>query len=80
MNPYEWIWSRTPINRPFTYALRDAYHRCEFVWIVGLIAVGVAIGHHFDWLETLKILGLFTIGFIAGHLFWGKEWKEGQKG
>lgn len=79
-NPYKKLWSLTPINRPFTYALRDLWHKAEFVWIVALIAVGVWLGHNFDWIEVLKILGIFTIGYIGGHLFWGKQYIEDQKG
>ena len=79
MDFYKWIWSHTPIKRPFTYFLRDAWHKCEYLWIIGLIAIGVALGHHFGWLDVLKFLAVFTVGFIAGHLFWGKEWIEGQQ-
>ena len=63
----------------WSYILRDAWHKCEFVWIIGLIAVGVAVGHHFDWLAVLGVMAVFTIGFIGGHLFWGKDYVEGQK-
>ena len=79
MKIYRWIWSRVG-GRPFTYILRDIYHKFEFIWIVGLIAVGVALGHHFDWIEVLRIMGIFTIGYIGGHLFWGKEYQKGQPG
>ena len=79
-NLYKKLWSLTPINRPFTYWLRDLWHKFEFVWIIGLVAIGVWLGHHFDWIEVLKIMGIFTIGYIAGHLWWGKEWIEGERG
>ena len=74
---YRIIWK--PVGRPFTYILRDIWHRMEFVWIIVLIAVGVWMGHNFDWLEVLKILGVFTIGFIFGHLFWGRKYIPNQK-
>ena len=77
---YKKLWSLTPIGRPFTYWLRDLWHKMEFVWIVGLFAVGVAVGHNYDWLTVLKVLGIFTIGYIAGHLFWGKNYIENEKG
>ena len=77
-NIYKKLWSLVG-NRPWTYILRDVYHRYEFIWIVALVAVGVWIGHHFDWLEVLKIMGIFTIGYIFGHLFWGKKWIPSQK-
>ncbi len=80
MNLYKWIWSRTPINRPFTYWIRDLWHKAEFVWIIGLIAIGVWMGHNFNWIEVLKIMGIFTIGFTFGHFFWGKIYIPSQKG
>ena len=72
MNAYKWLYMLTPIKRPFTYWLRDLWYRAEFVWIIGLIAVGVWMGHHLDWIEVLRILGIFTVGYIFGHLFWSK--------
>ena len=71
-----WFWA----GRPFTYILRDLYLRAEFVWIIGLVAIGVAIGHHYDWIIVLKIMVIFTIGYIFGHLFWGRDYIEGEKG
>ncbi len=77
---YKWIWSYTPLKRPFTYWLRDLWHKFESIWIIGLIAIGVSMGHHYDWIMVLKILGVFTIGFIIGHLFWGKDYIPDEKG
>jgi len=79
MNPYKWLWSRIG-GRPLTYQLRDLWHKAEFVWIVALIAIGVWLGHQANWLDVLKILAIFTAGYIAGHLFWGKDWQENQGG
>ena len=79
-NPYKWgLWHWIG-GRPFTYILRDVYHKAEFLWIIVLVAIGVAIGHHYDWVTVLKIMVIFTIGYICGHLFWGKEYQEGEKG
>ena len=82
MNIYKWIYTKvTPwIGRPYTYLLRDLWHKCEFVWIMGLVALGVVLGHHYDWITILEVLGIFTVGFIFGHLFWGKQYVPGQKG
>ena len=79
MDFYKLIWSHTPIGRPFTYWLRDLWHKFEYLWIIGLVAIGVTLGHHYDWIMVLKILGIFTIGFIVGHLFWGKDYIENQQ-
>ena len=77
-DPYKklWFWA----GRPFTYILRDLWYKAEFVWIVALIAVGVWMGHHLDWIEVLKVMGIFTLGFIFGHLMWGKDYIENQPG
>jgi len=77
MNIYEFLWLHTT-GRPWTYVIRDLWHRFEFVWIVILIAAGVTLGHNFDWIEVLKIMGIFTLGFILGHCFWGKEYVPDQ--
>ena len=79
-SPYKKLWSLTPIGRPFTFWLRDLWHKFEIVWIIGLIAIGVWMGHNFEWLEVLKIMGIFTIGYIAGHLFWGRTYIPNQHG
>jgi len=79
-NPYKWgIWIWLG-GRPITYQLRDLWHKAEFVWIILLIACGVALGHAFDWITVLKIMGIFTLGFIFGHLFWGTKYIEDQPG
>jgi len=80
MNFYKWIWSKTPINRPFTFWLRDLWHKGEFVWIITLVAVGVALGHNLDWIQVLIVMGIFTLGFTFGHLFWGKPYIPNQQG
>lgn len=74
---YKWWWSRLG-GRPFTYQIRDLWHKAEFVWIIVLVAVGVALGHNFDWIEVLKIMGIFTMGYIFGHLFWGRRYIPNQ--
>jgi len=73
------IWGWTT-KRPWTYVIRDTWHKAEFLWIIGLVALGVAMGHNFDWLEVLKIMGIFTAGFTFGHFFWGKKYIPNQQG
>jgi len=76
---YKKLWSLTT-GRPFTFILRDIWHKFEWFWIIALISTGVWMGHHFAWVEVLKYLGVFTVGYIGGHLFWGKEYKPNQQG
>lgn len=74
---YRWLWSRIG-GRPWTYILRDTYHKAEVLWLIGLVAVGALLGHWF-WKSIFYILLIFAIGYAAGHLFWGKDWVDGQR-
>ena len=73
MNIYEALYSRVG-GRMWTYILRDSYHKAEFVWIMCLMAVGVVCGHFLNFVIILVGLGIFTMGFIFGHLFWSKDY------
>jgi len=77
MSLYKALWSRIG-GRPWTYILRDTWHKFEGLWIVSLVAVGALIGH---WLWDLIFwfLLVFAVGYTAGHLFWGKEYIPGQR-
>ncbi|KTB49176.1 hypothetical protein DEALK_00880 [Dehalogenimonas alkenigignens] len=78
MDLYRMLWSRLG-GRPWTYILRDLWHRYEWLWIAGLMLGGYFIGKNgFDYL--LGRLFSFTIGYVAGHLFWGKDYVPGQQG
>ena len=70
-----WSWAG---GRPLTYQLRDLWHKAEIVWILGLVAVGVVLGHNFDWGWVLGFMGVFTLGFIFGHLMWGRPYIPNQ--
>ena len=76
MNPYRWLWSRIG-GRPWSFIIRDTWHKFEGLWIIGLVAVGALLGH---WLWDLIFwfLLVFALGYIAGHLFWSTPWKEGE--
>lgn len=67
-------------GRPLTFQIRDLWHKAEFVWIIGLIAIGVWMGHNLAWIEVLKWMGVFTVGFTFGHLFWGRKYIPDQQG
>lgn len=75
---YRKLWSRIG-GRPWTYIIRDTWHQYEGLWIIGLVACGAVAVHYNDLPSVLKALGIFMAGYIGGHLFWGKEWKEGEK-
>jgi len=75
---YRWLWRRIG-GRPWTYIIRDFWHKYQGLCIITLVALGVVLGHwHFE--RVLWLLGAFALGYIAGHLFWGTPYKPGQQG
>jgi hypothetical protein len=45
-----------------------------------LVSLGIWLGHIFTWQAVLKGWLVFSVGYVAGHLFWGKEYTPNQKG
>ncbi len=78
-DPYKWLWSRIG-GRPWTYILRDAWDGAEFFWIVGLVCLGIWLGHTYGWETIIRGWLIFSAGYIAGHLFWGTPHIPGQEG
>jgi len=78
MSIYEWIWRRTT-GRPFTYIIRDWWVDYEPLWIIGMIALGATLGEHYGFLTVMKILAIFAVGILFGHLFWGTPWRRGER-
>ena len=74
---YRKLWTRIG-GRPWTYIIRDCWHKLEWFWITGLVGIGVWLGHAFDWKTILAGWLIFNIGYICGHLFWGTPYKPGQ--
>lgn len=79
MDWYQWLWSHLG-GRPWTYILRDAWDNAEFLWIVGLVSLGIWLGHTYGWESIIKGWLIFSIGYLAGHLFWGTKHIPGQPG
>jgi len=78
-NLYKKLWSLIG-GRPWTYIIRDLWHKAEFVWIVGLVSLGVWLGHNYEWKVILIGWLVFSVGYACGHFFWGKEYQENQLG
>jgi len=78
-NPYKKLWSLVGF-RPWTYIIRDLWHKAEFILIVGLVSFGVWLGHNYDWKSILMGWLIFSTGYACGHFFWGKEYIENQAG
>lgn len=75
---YRFLWLKIG-GRPWTYILRDAWNKWEFLWLIGLMAAGAFLGHWF-WDLIFWLLLAFALGYVAGHLFWGKDYIPDQKG
>ena len=75
---YQILWTRLG-GRPWTYILRDTWHKLEGLWIIGLVAVGALLGHWL-WELVFWFLLVFALGYIAGHLFWGTRYIPRQPG
>lgn len=76
---YKWWWSRIG-GRPWTYILRDVWHKYEFIPIFVLMSAGGLIVYLWGLALLFIILAILFIGYIIGHLFWGKKYIEGQQG
>ena len=77
MNLYKWLYSRIG-GRPWTFIIRDFYHQFEFFWIVGLVGLGVWLGHNYNWRSVLIGWLIFSLGYLTGHLFWGTRYIPNQ--
>jgi len=78
-NIYKWVWSHTT-GRPFTYVLRDVYHKVEFIALVSLVFTGFGLSYILDWDWMLIIMAAYSVGFIHGHIFWGTDYLDNQGG
>ncbi len=81
MDFYKTLWSRLG-GRPWTYIARDVYHRLEYLVLVSLFIAGYALGSSglTSWKRFMVIMAVYSVGYIHGHFFWGKEYIPGQKG
>jgi len=80
-NPYKWgLWHWIG-GRPWTDISRDIYHKFEYLILVSLFTGGYFLGTSglVSWRWFIVIMAAYTIGYIHGHFFWTKEWKEYQK-
>jgi len=76
-NLYKALWSRIG-GRPWTYILRDLWHKYEGLCIIALVVAGSLLGHWL-WPLVFWLLLAFAGGYLAGHLFWGKEYIPDQQ-
>lgn len=76
---YKWFWSKLG-GRPWTYIIRDIWNEAE--WLIQAIwfALGMLAATYWGWKIALIAWGIYTFGYLNGHLFWGTRWIRGQKG
>lgn len=43
---YKWLWTRIG-GRPWTYIIRDSYHKYPLLWLLSFGALGIILGHLF---------------------------------
>jgi len=75
-NSYRWWWRRIG-GRKWTFIMRDTWHKYEGLCIIGLVAIGAVLGLWL-WELIFWFLLVFALGYIAGHLFWGKDYIPNQ--
>lgn len=78
-NLYKKLWSLIG-GRPWTYIIRDFYHKAELFIIVGFFMFGYFIRPYLSVGTFWTYIGVLSGGYILGHLFWGRKWIRGQKG
>ena len=80
-SPYKKLWSLIG-GRPWTYISRDIYHKAEYIWLVVIFIGGYAVGQSglVNWKWFLVIMIAYTVGYIHGHFFWGRDYIPNQKG
>ena len=77
-NPYKKLWSIIG-GRPWTYIWRDIYHTAPIVIQVLWFFVGVGVYQWIGWWGVGVFWAIYVFGFLEGHFFWGKAYKEGQQ-
>ena len=79
---YKKLWEKWP-GRPLTYAMRDCWYKYELfgqaLWfVIGIGVLSIVLHYHLPlWLVPVTF-GVYTWGYLNGHLFFGKPYQPGQ--
>lgn len=76
---YKKLWSIIG-GRPWTFISRDIWHQFEYIMQMVWLFTGVGVYVLAGWWGVLWFCIVYTLGYINGHFFWGKEYIPGQKG
>lgn len=82
-NPYKKAWSLIG-GRPWTFISRDFWNSAEIVmqalWFWTAILILHLLGVSIPVKTLLVGWAIYTYGYVNGHIFWGTDWKKGEKG
>lgn len=76
---YKWWWTRF-IGRPWTFFMRDVWHKYEIIPIVIISTVAGVVTTTWGIKQLFASLLVLSVGYLLGHLFWGKKYIENQQG
>ena len=92
-NPYRKLWSLIG-GRKWTFIIRDVWHQAAYFMQAFWFYLGVTSfvlvnnfispdSHDFNLWTVLKIMtipwGIYTLGYLNGHFFFGKKYQKGQR-
>jgi len=79
---YTQFWLKPIDRRPYTYIMRDVYHKFPLVVItLGSIAIYL-IGRYTAQISILVAVSVIVgvlVGEVLGHLWWGKSYIPNQQ-
>ena len=62
----------------WTYIIRDARRDYPTPWMLGVLVIGVIIGHYFWGLGLLLVFIGILVGILWGHLWWSSKYIPNQ--
>ena len=79
---YSEFWLPPEKRRPFTYIMRDIYHKTPLLVItLGAISLYL-LGRYTTQITILVLLGMVVtlfVGILLGHLHWGRKYIPNQQ-
>jgi len=79
---YSEFWLPPDKRRPFTYIMRDIYHKVPLLVItLGAIALYL-LGRYTTLVSVSTLLSIVIalfVGILLGHLFWAGRYVEGEQ-
>ena len=76
---YKWWWSKIG-GRPWTFIMRDFYHKAELLIILMFFMIGYFARPHLSLQGFWVGIIILAVGYLLGHVLWGKKWIPGQRG